>query len=91
VEENGPRFLIDSSVWLERLLQQDRDDQVKRLLEVLYGDEIAISEFSLYSIGIIATENGRDAIFRPFLRDLFVEGNVSRVCLAPWQLTPLGN
>jgi hypothetical protein len=86
VEENGSQFLIDSSVWLERLLQQERDDEVKRLLDFLFDDELAISEFSLYSIGIIAMGNDRGAIYRQFLQDLFVEGNVTRVRLAPPRL-----
>jgi predicted nucleic acid-binding protein len=74
MEAEQKKALIDSSIWLERLRQQERDEEVKRLLDALFDDEIAISEFSVYSVGIIAMGNDRGAIYGQFLKDLFVDG-----------------
>ena len=48
-------FLIDTNVWLELLLEQENSNQVRAFLESVDADQLAISEFSLYSIGIILT------------------------------------
>lgn len=86
MERDGPQFLIDSNIWLERLLQQNRGEEVRRLLDTLYDDEIAISEFSLYSVGLIAIQNNQASVYRRFLSDLLIDGNVERICLTPSQL-----
>ena len=46
-------FLVDSNVWLELLLEQQKADEVRQFLEGVDAAELAISEFSLYSIAII--------------------------------------
>jgi len=43
---------VDSNVWLERLLEQARADEVREFLNNTDAAELTISEFSLYSIGI---------------------------------------
>jgi hypothetical protein len=48
-------FLVDTSVWLELLLEQQKADEVRQFLARHEGIELAITEFSLYSIGIILT------------------------------------
>jgi uncharacterized protein len=46
-------FLIDTNVWLELLLEQEKADQVRAFFQRIDAALLSISEFSLYSIGII--------------------------------------
>ena len=51
-------YLLDSNVWLELLFEQERAEDVRRFLETVPMAQIAISEFSLCSIGIALARNG---------------------------------
>ena len=74
-------LLVDTNIWLELLLEQDRADEVRRFLDGLPSDQIAISHFSLHSIGVILGRYGRRAALVQFVRDLFVVGMVELVTL----------
>lgn len=62
-------FLVDSNIWLELLLNQQKAEEVRQFLEKVKPDLVAITEFSLYSIGITTTRLNEDDLFRAFLRD----------------------
>ncbi len=63
------QFLVDTNIWLELLLNQQRAQEVRRLLEERAGSEFAITDFSLHSIGIVLTRLGRDEAFARFIAD----------------------
>jgi len=65
-------FLLDTNIWLELLLNQERAEEVQKLLEAREAPHLAITEFSLYSIGLILTRLKKDA-FANFLAET-VEG-----------------
>jgi uncharacterized protein len=46
-------YLIDTNIWIELLLEQERSEQVRHLFNTVDADQLAITEFSVYSIGII--------------------------------------
>ncbi|MBS3772444.1 MAG: hypothetical protein KGY69_19490 [Bacteroidales bacterium] len=46
-------FLVDTNIWLERLLNQERSLEVKKFLDNSPSELIIISDFSLHSIGVI--------------------------------------
>jgi len=46
-------LLIDTNVWLELLLDQEKAEQVQSLFQQIDSSLMAISEFSLYSISLI--------------------------------------
>jgi predicted nucleic acid-binding protein len=57
-------FLVDTNVWLELLLEQEKADEVRQFLQGIEARRLSITEFSLYSIGIILTRlNSTLAIF----------------------------
>jgi hypothetical protein len=62
-------FLVGSSVWLELLFDQNRAEEVHRFLETTPMAELAISEFSVYSIGIALVRNSLDDAFVQFVSD----------------------
>jgi len=82
-------FLVDSNVWLERLLEQARADEVRQFLESTDAAELAISEFSLYSIGIALCRLKKEAVFEDFLSDMLEDSGVERICLGVDELKEL--
>jgi uncharacterized protein len=44
--ETKVRYLIDSNIWLERLLDQDKSDIVSEFLDTVPLDQIFISDFA---------------------------------------------
>lgn len=81
MDENGPRLIVDTNIWLERMLDQKRADEVARLLGAVPDRELAISEFAFYSIGHLLVARERPLDFRRFVADLFVDGHVFLVRL----------
>jgi hypothetical protein len=65
------QFLVDTNIWLELLLNQQRAEEVRQLFEGREGSEFAITDFSLHSIGIALTRLGRDEAFVHFVADTF--------------------
>jgi predicted nucleic acid-binding protein len=69
-------FLLDSNIWLERLLEQEKSEEVGQLLATVPAHQLGISDFSLHSIGVILFKLKRAELFNRFITDLFSEGNV---------------
>lgn len=74
-------FLIDTNVWIEVLLEQEKSSQVRAFFEAVDADQLAISEFSIYSIGIILTRLKKDEIFQDFLSDTIEDSGIRVVRL----------
>jgi hypothetical protein len=51
-------FLVDTNVWLERLLDQDRAAQVGTFLEATTAKDLLMSVFAFHSIGVILARLG---------------------------------
>ena len=83
------QFLVDTNVWLELLLEQQRAQEVRQLFEAREGSEFAITEFSLYSIGIILTRLNKDEAFSRFVADVLGQAGTRLVRLAPADLQGL--
>lgn len=58
-------YLLDTNIWLERMLDQARSEEVKRLLDQVPSDQLLVTDFSLHSIGVILNRlNRRDEFLR---------------------------
>lgn len=75
------RYLVDSNVWLELLLDQLRANEVRQFFQIVQPDEIALTEFTLYSIGIITCRLNKEDIFASFLTDLLEDTGIKRISL----------
>lgn len=76
-------YLVDTNVWLERLLDQARSDEVGRFLATTPSESLFVTDFALHSIGVILTRlNERDALLR-FVKDAFIDGAVALIHLEP--------
>lgn len=69
-------YLLDSNIFLELLLDQDKADEVERFLQTKPREKLHISEFSLYSVGIVLFHRKLFETFGLFLDDLIVTGGV---------------
>ena len=62
-------FLVDTNVFLEILLNQDKKESCKNFLNSNV-DKLIITDFSLHSIGVILFRYGKEDIFQKFLEDV---------------------
>ncbi|MER3424231.1 MAG: VapC toxin family PIN domain ribonuclease [Nitrospiraceae bacterium] len=69
-------FLLDTNIFLELLLDQEKADEVQRLLQVKPREERHLSEFSLYSVGIVLFRCKQPETFVRFVNDVIVTGGV---------------
>jgi predicted nucleic acid-binding protein len=76
-------YLLDTNVWLERLLAQQKADEVGRFLEVVSSDQLHISDFSFHSICIILTRLKKKQALIDFARDIFIDGAVGLLSVKP--------
>ncbi len=69
-------YLLDSNIFLELLLDQDKADEVERLLRSVPRERLHISEFSLYSVGIVLFRRKLFDVFVRFVEDLIITGGI---------------
>jgi len=79
----GLVYLLDTNIILELLLEQEHSGDVERLFAEVPAERLFVTDFSLYSIGIILFRNKRSDAFVRVVGDLFLETNVSLIRLDP--------
>lgn len=62
-------LLVDTNIFLEILLDQEKKDQCKNFLNENI-DQLFISDFSLHSIGVILIRNKKEKIYENFINDI---------------------
>lgn len=75
------KYLLDTSVILELLLDQSSADSVQRFLMGAPKGSLHISEFALYSIGILLFRRKEQDVFLQAVNDLLVVGGVGLIRL----------
>jgi len=76
-------YLVDTNVWLERLLDQERSEEVGRFFNRVPSDELFMTDFSFHSIGIAMQKLNRLDGFLKFVNDVFVRGAVTLLRVEP--------
>jgi len=76
-------FLVDTNIWLERILDQDKSHQVQSFLQQISSNKLFITDFTYHSIGVIITTLGQGDAFDRFTRDICMDGAVSLIRLKP--------
>ena len=74
-------YLVDSNVWLELLLNQERAEEVRDFFGTMEPNLLALTDFTLYSLGIILTRLGKDQAFSDFTVDTLERGEVTSLRL----------
>ncbi|MDW7679798.1 MAG: PIN domain-containing protein [bacterium] len=67
-------ILIDTNIFLEALLEQDRTPEVRSFFETIDLDNSYITDFSLHSIGVILFRLEKNELFNIFIKDLIQNG-----------------
>ncbi len=81
--ETEVRYLFDTNVWLERLLDQDKSEIVFKILNSITLEQVFISDFALHSIGVILSRLKKLDILDKFINDLFFNGQIEQLSLEP--------
>ncbi|MCA9946032.1 MAG: PIN domain-containing protein [Anaerolineales bacterium] len=68
---------MDTNIWLERLLDQAKSEEVGRFLSDTPPNQLIISDFSLHSIGVILDRLDKQAVFAEFVDDVLIQGGVA--------------
>ena len=76
-------YLLDTNIWLERLLHQEKSEDVGRLLQLLPSDSIYITDFAFHTISLILTRLKQNKALLQFINDAFIYGDVHIVRLFP--------
>lgn len=61
-------FLVDTNIFLEILLKQDKEENCKKFLNENIG-KLYMSDFSLHSIGVILFRYNSEEVFQKFIDD----------------------
>ncbi len=79
--ETKVRYLVDTNVWLERLLDQEKSVVVSKFFDLISTDSLFVSDFSIHSIGVILSRLKKYDIFKKFINDLFINGQIELLSL----------
>ncbi|MDE0010572.1 MAG: PIN domain-containing protein [Candidatus Poribacteria bacterium] len=67
-------YLVDTNIFLEALLRQERTAEVQSFLQSVDLNTIFITDFSVYSIGIALFRLKNFTLFTRFMDDMVVDG-----------------
>jgi len=76
------KVLIDTNIILEILLNQERSNESRKLLENSDNSAFFLSDFSLHSIGILLFRTKRHYSFYQFLKDMIFSEILSILSLS---------
>jgi hypothetical protein len=82
-------YLVDTNIWLERLLDQARSEEVGEFLSQIPTEHLLMSDFSLHSIGVILTRLGQTDTLPEFVDDVFIQGGVTLISVPPANMCQL--
>ncbi len=77
------KALLDTNIFLEIILSQERAGEAKSLLLKSASHEFFITDYSLHSIGLLLFPRNQHEAFRAFLEDILLNGGVGLLTLLP--------
>jgi hypothetical protein len=76
-------YLVDTNVWLERLLDQARSEEVGAFLAHTPSERLFITDFAFHSIGVVLSRLNQVKALVSFVQDAFIDGAVGLIHLGP--------
>lgn len=76
-------YLVDTNIWLERFLDQERSAEIGQFLDQTPTDQLLMTDFTLHSIGVILDRLEQRAVLLEFVDDVFMQGEVGLVSVQP--------
>jgi uncharacterized protein len=80
--ETKVRYLVDTNVWLELLLDQEQSKIASTFFDLIPTEDLFVSDFSIHSIGVILSRLKKFDVFKTFINDLFVNGQIEQLSLS---------
>ena len=74
-------FLLDTNIWLERLLGQGQAEVAAELLDKLSPSDMCMTDFILHSIGVICNRLKQRDVFIKFVDDVLIYAGVVLVSI----------
>jgi uncharacterized protein len=74
-------FLLDTNIWLERLLGQGQEEVAAELLDSLSPSDMCMTDFTLHSIGVICNRLKQRDVFVKFVDDVLIDAGVGLVSI----------
>jgi predicted nucleic acid-binding protein len=81
------KLLADTNVFLEILLEQEKADEARTLLQKAVEHEFFLSDLSLHSIGLLLLRRKLYATFQQFVKDMLFDADVTLINLLPTDMT----
>lgn len=76
-------YLVDTNVWLERLLDQEKSEEIGHFLDRIPSERLAVTDFAFHSIGVVLSRLNQTESLLRFVQDAFVDGAVAFIRLEP--------
>lgn len=76
-------YLVDTNVWLERLLDQEHSKVAEHFLAKTSTENLFITDFSLHSVAVVLSRLKQLQVLQQFVYDLFATPSVHLVTLSP--------
>lgn len=80
-------YLLDTNVWLERLLDRTRASEVARFLTLVPADELHLTDFTFHSIGVVLTKLNQAPAFLQFVDEVLVSASAHLIGLQPQDMS----
>jgi uncharacterized protein len=75
------RLLIDTNIFLEIMLSQERSDESRSLLTSASSQNVFITDYTLHSIGLILFRRQRHLVFQQFVDDIVIRAGYKVIAL----------
>lgn len=76
------RLLIDTNIFLEIILEQEKAQAARALLATAEPHEFFLSDFSLHSIGLLLFRRRQHEVFYRFLQDMLFNVGINPASLS---------
>src|SRR5689334_3903370 len=77
------RALLDTNIFLEIILSQEKAEDAKSLLLKSAEHEFFLTDYSLHSIGLLLFRRKQHDAFRAFIEDILINGGIGLLSLLP--------
>jgi uncharacterized protein len=84
-------FLIDTNIWLEIILEQEKAEEARNFLQSINSSSIFITDFSVCSIGIHLLRGKKHDVFVGFINDAFVKVGIGLIRLEPIEMREISS
>lgn len=76
------RLLVDTNVYLEVILEQEKSEEARNLLARTESYEFFVSDYSLHSIGVLLFRRKQHDVFWEFVKDMMLNAGTMVVTLS---------